>query len=115
MNRLKLLRTSRRMTQADLAKAFHVSQSTIAMWETGKRSIDAETITSVADYFNVSTDYLLGKSDDPTPPGMGPLTIDTIEYALYGEARELDEDEKKKLLELAQLMREKRARYEKKE
>ena len=36
------------------------------------------------------------------------LDIDTLEYALYGEARELDEDEKMQLLELAKLMRKKR-------
>lgn len=37
------------------------------MWETGDRSPDPETINKLADFFGCSTDYLYGRTDDPTP------------------------------------------------
>jgi len=65
MKRLKSLREYRNLKQSELAKEFNVSQSTIAMWETGKRDPDSESIQKMADYFNVSVDYLLGRSEFP--------------------------------------------------
>ena len=65
MKRLKSLRESKNLKQSELAEAFKVSQSTIAMWETGKRDPDSEAIERVADYFNVSIDYLMGRSEFP--------------------------------------------------
>ena len=65
MERLKSLRESKKLKQSELAKEFKVSQSTIAMWETGKRDPDSESIKRVADYFNVSIDYLMGRSEFP--------------------------------------------------
>jgi len=41
-----------------------MSQSTIALYETGDRKPDPDTINKIADFFDVSTDYLLGRSDD---------------------------------------------------
>lgn len=62
MKRLKSLREAKNLKQSDLAKEFNVSQSTIAMWETGKRDPDSEAMQKMADYFNVSVDYLMGRS-----------------------------------------------------
>lgn len=51
--RIKTMRLSRGMTQADLAKAIGQSQASITMYETGKREPDFETLESLADVFNV--------------------------------------------------------------
>lgn len=51
--RIKTMRQSRRMTQADLAKAINQSQSSITMYETGRREPDFETLEALADIFNV--------------------------------------------------------------
>lgn len=61
--RLKELRNKNGITQSDLAKFLNVSQGTIGNWESGNRTPDLEMIIKIALYFNVSTDYLLGKSD----------------------------------------------------
>lgn len=61
-NRIKELRTERGMTQIDFAKQFMISSGTIAMWETGKRTPDLDTMKKIAEYFNVTMDYLTGKS-----------------------------------------------------
>ena len=51
--RIKTMRLSRRMTQADLAKAIGQSPSSITMYESGKRNPDFETLEALADVFNV--------------------------------------------------------------
>lgn len=51
--RIRTMRLSRGMTQADLAKAINQSQSSITMYETGKREPDFETLEALADVFNV--------------------------------------------------------------
>lgn len=51
--RIRTMRLSRGMTQADLAKAINQSQSSITMYETGRREPDFETIEALADVFNV--------------------------------------------------------------
>ena len=63
--RLKELRLSNNLTQADFATAFNISQGTIGNWESGKRTPDIEMIIKISAFFNVSTDYLLGCSDTP--------------------------------------------------
>lgn len=67
--RLRKLRESRRITQKELAKILNVSESAIGMYERGEREPNFETVDKIANYFNVPIDYLLGRTDDPTPPG----------------------------------------------
>lgn len=67
-NRLKELRKRENITQVQFAKIFDISPGTIAMWETGKREPDIDTLIRIADYFNVSVDYLLGKSENKKMP-----------------------------------------------
>lgn len=64
---LKKLRIDNRITQSELAKALGVSPSTVGMYETGEREPNFETEEKIADYFNVSLDYLRGKTDKQTP------------------------------------------------
>lgn len=62
--RLRTIRKQRKLTQRELASKLNMSQSTIALYETGDRKPDPDTINKIADFFDVSTDYLLGRSDD---------------------------------------------------
>lgn len=66
-NNIKELRKQKHLTQKDLAKLMHVSQQTIGAWETERAIPGSDTLASLANLFNVSTDYLLGrdpKEDD---------------------------------------------------
>lgn len=58
--RIAQLRIERGLSQADLAKAIGVAQPTIANWEKGAKRPASAKLAKVAEYFNVSTDYLLG-------------------------------------------------------
>lgn len=64
---LKALRTSKGITQDELSKQLkNISRSTIGMYESGAREPDFETLELIADYFNVDTDYLLGRTSKTT-------------------------------------------------
>ncbi|WP_126990601.1 helix-turn-helix domain-containing protein [Candidatus Kurthia intestinigallinarum] len=62
-DRLKKLRKEKKLTQQDLASKINVTHVSISGYESGRRSPDTDTLQKLADYFEVSTDYLLGRSD----------------------------------------------------
>lgn len=64
--RLKTLREKKDMLQKDLAEILDVSSGAIGMYENGKRTPDYEILKKIADYFEVSVDYLLGRTDIKT-------------------------------------------------
>ena len=67
MNRLKYLRTARGENLEKVAEYLNVSIQTISNYENEKRDMTPDTIIKLAEYFGVSTDYLLGKSDIRNP------------------------------------------------
>ena len=60
---LKKLRTSKNLSQSKLSKILGISSSTIGMYEQGRRFPDQTILTKIADFFDVSTDYLLGRNN----------------------------------------------------
>lgn len=63
MNRLKELRIEKGLLQADIAKIIKKSDRVVGFYEKGERDMNTETLAILSDYFNVSIDYLLGKTD----------------------------------------------------
>ncbi len=63
--RLKDLREDRDLTQKELAKLLSFSTSAYSKIERGERSLTAEVLITLSNYYNVSTDYLLGITDYP--------------------------------------------------
>lgn len=61
--RLKNLRKQAGLTQQEIAQSLQTSRQNYAQWENGKRKPSQETLEKFADYYNVSIDYLTGKSD----------------------------------------------------
>lgn len=59
--RIRDLRKQKRMSQTELAKSSGVSQTTVTAWETGKAEPSSSAVARLADIFNVTTDYLLGR------------------------------------------------------
>ena len=67
--RIRTMRKSRKMTQTDLAQAIDHCQTSIAMYEAGKREPDFETLEALADVFNVPLNALIADEDPvPAPP-----------------------------------------------
>lgn len=63
MNRLRALRLEKNESLEKIAKYLNVTIQTISNYETGKRDMTPDTIIKLANYYDVSTDYLLGKSN----------------------------------------------------
>ena len=61
--RLKELRKSKGISQIKLSLDLNMNQNTISRYETLEREADYATLIKLADYFNVTIDYLLGRSD----------------------------------------------------
>ena len=61
--RLKELRTQRKLSQLKIAIDLNMNQNSISRYENGEREADYATLIKFADYFNVSLDYLLGRTD----------------------------------------------------
>ena len=63
--RIRELRRKQGMTQLALGKIIGVGQDTISIYESGKHYPEVRNLIILADYFGVSTDYLLGRTDNP--------------------------------------------------
>ncbi|CAK7002877.1 helix-turn-helix transcriptional regulator [Tissierella sp.] len=66
-DRIKELRTEKKVSQTVLGKHIGVGKTTISNYETGYSMPDNETLTKIANFFNVSTDYLLGRTNIKNP------------------------------------------------
>ena len=62
--RLKKLRKERNISQLKLALDLNLNQNSISRYENGEREADYETLIKFADYFGVSLDYLLGRTEN---------------------------------------------------
>lgn len=63
--RLKELRKTRRITQLKLAMDLNLTQNTVSRYETGEREPGITELIRIADYFQISVDYLLERTDNP--------------------------------------------------
>lgn len=104
------------LTAYKVHKATGVAQSSLSDWKNGKSKPKYESMKKIADFLGVSVDYLTEGNAAPPPtaqqkkpiPQEDALSLDTLEYALYGEARDLDDDEKQQVLDLVRLMKRKK-------
>ena len=65
--RLRDLREDRDMTQQMVAEHLHIRQNTLSQYETGQRQIPLNTLIELALFYDTSTDYLLGLTNEPRP------------------------------------------------
>lgn len=65
--RLKDIREDRDITQTQLAEILHIKQNTYSQYENGQRGLPVDVLVKLADYFNTSTDYILGITDESQP------------------------------------------------
>lgn len=89
--RLKELRESKGLSQYAFAAEFNISQSTVGNWEAGTRTPDSKTLSSLADYFGVSVDYILGRTDKAEKPKSTHDTSD-MKVALFGGDGEVTDE-----------------------
>lgn len=95
MNNLKKLRTEKHKSLEEVAKVLGVSLQTIFYYENEKRDMSTENLQKLADYFNVSTDYILGKTEDRKPSIKDSLDEELLKFGLSRKKIEKISDEEK--------------------
>ena len=65
--RIRNLREDHDLKQEDIARLLHCTQACYSNYETGKRDIPTEVLRTLADFYHVSIDYLLGQTDRKEP------------------------------------------------
>lgn len=78
--RIKMLRTEKGISQQELAKVVGKSQQAVNLWEKGENEPGLDTINLLANYFDVSSDYLLCRTDDPKPKDQHVNDDEGMEY-----------------------------------
>lgn len=96
--KLKELRIKQGMTQKEIANILGISQQAYANYETGKRQPDQEMLLQIANFFDVSVDYLLGRVDKCTSHSLNEQ-LEGVDFALWSESRDMTEDEKKDIID----------------
>ena len=110
MQSLKDLRNNKGVSQSEVARYLGISRQAYGFYETGAREASYETLLKLGEYFECSLDYLLRGDNAPHAPpdakkaAEGEITFDDFDFALYGEVRELDDEEKEELLNSAKRM-----------
>lgn len=103
---LKKLRNEKKITQRELAKLLNLSPSTIAMYETAQRKPDFETLEKIANFFDVSTDYLLGRTNIRNP--YKEAVLKETKASHYLDVRGLSVEDISKVEEYIDLLKQKR-------
>ncbi len=102
MNRLRFLRNEKGLTVRQLGDILNISYPTITSIENDKRGFSDEMLIAIADYFQVSTDYLLGKSDIRN---VDDIDLDAIEYGLFSEIKEMSPEMKEQIINYARFLK----------
>jgi transcriptional regulator with XRE-family HTH domain len=67
-SRIRFLRDERNLSQLEMARQLNISNAQLSRYESGDRKPDPEMIVQIADFLNVSTDYLLGRTEHINEP-----------------------------------------------
>lgn len=108
-NRIEVLLQKNKMSQADLARKTGISTGLISQWKNRAQKPSVAKLLKIAECFSVSIDYLLGteQKEKPTAKSSEPdITFDDFTYALHDETKELTDESKQKLLEMARFFKE---------
>lgn len=82
--RIKKLREGKGLSQGELGKLVNVGNTTISQWENDKRTPDLATLDKLANVLKTSSDYLLGRTDDPSPTNARQLPQTVAPYLPEG-------------------------------
>lgn len=107
MKRIRELRKERKMTMKQLGEIIGVAESTISLYETGKRQPDNDILQRLADFFDTSTDYLLGRTDEKSENSLD-KQLEGVDFALWGEVHDLTDEEKQDIINFVKFTKSKR-------
>ncbi|WP_404387564.1 helix-turn-helix domain-containing protein [Ligilactobacillus animalis] len=109
-NKIRDLRKEKKLSQSELGKLIGVSQTTVTAWETGRAEPASTYIKKLADFFNVSADYLLGRpekkssNEDQKSKDLKKFLEDNLDNGMtFGDGKVTQEDREKLEIALTQI------------
>lgn len=108
-NRLKQLREDENLSREELAKKLNVSYSTIAKYETGARFPDQDMLEKIADIFDTTLDFLLGRTDirdgviidkNQLPEELKDIGVEHLVVAKYAKDKDIDSETLKQIIDV---------------
>lgn len=107
-NRLKMLRLQKKLTHQDMADFLGITRQGYSKYENGQSQPDIDTINKLAEFFNVTTDYLLGRTDHPNPPEQDDIPEELKDPGLglfFKELAEAPEERREQLLKIWEILK----------
>lgn len=102
--RIVKLRMAQKMTQIALAKSLGITKSMLSKYENGINDPKSEVVSNLADILHTSTDYLLGKVEGDAPYTDQGYKLTSEELELLNTFRQLSKDNKKKYLQIGDIL-----------
>lgn len=96
------------LTPSGAAAKIGFNRASITMWKNTGKAPKQDLLLRIAEYFDVSVDYLLEKA--PAETGRHKVDLSDVEYAFYGQFKELSDDDKETLMDMVRVMRQRRNR-----
>lgn len=98
--KIRDLRKQKRLSQTELGKYIGVSQTTVTAWENGRAEPSSGYLSKLADYFNVTTDYLLGRSEKHKEDNSG--LSENQKLVAYSIDPDISDEERKAIIEMVE-------------
>lgn len=103
--KLKELRLEKNINQSDLGRIIGISPSTVGMYEREQRFPDKDILLKIADYFEVTVDYLLGRTDERSPKPKLDEGVKTISAYKINPHEDISEEGINKINEYIEMVR----------
>ena len=104
-NRLQVLMKHNNVTQQELANKLNVRRGSVSNWVTDRRCPDSDTLVKIANYFDVTVDYLLGRNDETIRKPKLDEGIKTIAARRIGPVEDLSDEAIDKINEYIEFIR----------
>ena len=108
MKIIKSLRLDKGLNQQTVANYLGITQQAYANYERGVRQPDPDTLLKLADFFGCSVDVLLGRASISDSPSSLDKELEGVDFALFGEVKDLTDAEKEDVLSFIKFTKSKR-------
>ena len=100
------------LTPSGAAVKIGFNRASITVWKNSGKAPKQDLLLKIADFFGVSVDYLLEKETAPAASGRHRVDLSDVDFAFYGQYKELSEDDKETIMDMVRVMRQRRNREE---